>query len=87
MLNFSEALTAVKEGKKARRVGWNGEFIFLVAGSTFKVNRPPLLGIYPVGHEINYHGHIDKRELDGQIVPWVASQPDLLDEDWEIIED
>lgn len=89
MLNFGEALTAIKEGKKVRRSGWNGKdmFIFLVPGSTFKVNRPPLLGIYPEGTEIQYHGHIDMKTAQGYVVPWLASQADLLDEDWEIIEE
>ena len=82
---FEWALGKVKQGQRVYRKGWNGKgmFIFLVPGSTFKVNRPPLLGIYPEGTEINYHGHIDMKTVGGQIVPWVASQTDLLAEDWE----
>ena len=55
-MNFGEALEALKLGKKVTRAGWNGKgmFLFLVPGSTFQVNRPPLLGIYPEGTEINY---------------------------------
>lgn len=84
-MNFGEALHLVKYGKRVARKGWNGKgmFIFLVPGSTFEVNRPPLLGIYPAGTVINYHAHIDMRTADGQIVPWLASQTDLLAEDWE----
>jgi hypothetical protein len=87
-MNFGEALAAVKAGKRAARAGWNGKgmFIFLVAGSRFQVNRPPLLGIYPAGTEIDYHAHIDMRTAQGQIVPWLASQADLLSEDWELVE-
>jgi len=83
-MTFGEALQALKEGEKVCRSGWNGKgmFLFLVPGSTFKVNRPPLLGIYPEGTEINYHAHIDMRTADGQIVPWLASQTDLLSNDW-----
>jgi len=86
--DFSVALIAVKDGAKVARKGWNGKgmFIFLVPGSTFKVNRPPLLGIYPEGTEINYHPHIDMRTADGQIVPWLASQTDILADDWIILE-
>jgi len=84
-MNFSQALVEVKKGSKVKRKGWNGKgmFIFLVIGSTFKVNRPPLLGIYPEGTEINYHAHIDMKTVDGMIVPWVASQTDVLADDWE----
>jgi hypothetical protein len=87
-LTFSEALEHIKAGRKVSRAGWNGrgQFIFLVPGSTFKVNRPPLLGIYPEGTEIDYHPHIDMRNAQGQIVPWLASQGDLLAEDWFILE-
>jgi len=83
-MDFSAALEGVKKGERWTRYGWNGEdmFIFLVPGSVFQVNRPPLLGIYEEGTEINYHAHIDIRTADGTIVPWVASQTDLLADDW-----
>ena len=84
---FSWALDQIKLGKKVCRSGWNGKgmFVFLVPGSTFYVNRAPLLGIYPEGTEINYHAHIDMRTADGQIVPWLASQTDILADDWEVL--
>jgi hypothetical protein len=86
-MNFGEALAALKEGKRVVRKGWNGKgmFIFLVPGSTFKVNRPPLLGIYPEGEEIQYHAHVDMKTAQGDVVPWVCSQTDMLAEDWELV--
>lgn len=88
MFNFSAALNFLKEGERVARAGWNGKgmFLFLVPGSTFKVNRAPLLGIYPEGTEINYHAHIDMKTADGMIVPWLASQTDLLAGDWVVLE-
>ena len=85
---FGLAVEAMKQGKKVARTGWNGKgmFVFLVPGSQFKVNRAPLLGIYPEGTEINYHAHIDMKTVDGTIVPWLASQADVLAEDWLIVE-
>lgn len=87
-MNFSKALELIKAGKRVYREGWNGKemFIFLVPGSSFIVNRPPLLGIYPEGTKINYHAHIDMRTASGEIVPWLASQSDLLAEDWKVAE-
>lgn len=87
--DFGEAIAFLKQGKRVARAGWNGKgmFIFLVPGSTFIVNRAPLLGIYPEGTEINYHAHIDMKTADNQIVPWLASQTDLLAEDWVIVND
>lgn len=83
-MNFGSALEWLKLGEKVSRQGWNGKgmFIYLVKGSTFTVNREPLLGIYPEGHEINYRAHIDMKTADGSCVPWIASQSDLLEEDW-----
>ena len=84
LMSFSEALEIVKAGGRVARRGWNGKdmFIFLVPASNFQVNRPPLLGIYPEGTEVTYHAHIDMKTAQGYVVPWLASQADLLDADW-----
>lgn len=81
---FGLAIEALKKGLKVARAGWNGKgrFLFLVPGSTFQVNRPPLLGIYPEGTTINYCPHIDMKTAEGKVVPWLASQTDMLAEDW-----
>lgn len=82
------AVKQMHNGSRVRRSGWNGKgmFLFLVPGSVFTVNRPPLLGIYPEGTEINYHAHVDMKTADGPIVPWLCSQTDLLAVDWELAE-
>lgn len=87
-LSFGLALEAMKKGYKVARTGWNGKdmFCFLVPGSEFKVNRPPLLGIYPEGTTINYRPHIDMKDASGAIGTWLASQTDMLTDDWFIVE-
>ena len=79
------AVKQMQDGKKVKRRGWNGknQFLFLVPGSEFIVNRPPLLGIYPEGTQIKYQPHVDMRTGDNTIVPWLCSQSDLLATDWE----
>tara|TARA_Y100001963_G_scaffold159733_1_gene264896 strand:- start:6087 stop:6602 length:516 start_codon:yes stop_codon:yes gene_type:complete len=86
-MSFGDAILCMEQNFKVARKGWNGKgmFLFLVPGSTFKVNRPPLLGIYPEGTEINYHAHIDMKTADGKVVPWLASQTDMLAKDWIIV--
>lgn len=83
-MGFDEVVKGLKAGKRFARAGWNGKgmFVFLVKGSTFKVNREPLLSILGEGTEVNYHGHVDMKTADGKIVPWLCSQTDLLAEDW-----
>ena len=85
--SFGDAIKHLKAGKKVARIGWNGKgmFLFLVPGSKFKVSRPPLLGIYPEGTEINYQPHIDMKTAQDTVVPWLASQSDVLAEDWVLV--
>ncbi len=81
---IGRAVKLMELGSRVARRGWNGKdmFLFLVPGSTFQVNRAPLLGIYPAGTEINYHPHVDMKTVSGEIVPWLCSQSDLLARDW-----
>jgi hypothetical protein len=86
-MNFGAALEVLEAGGKVARDGWNGKkmFLFLVPGSKFRVNRPPLLGIYEEGTSVEYHAHIDMKTADDKIVPWLASQTDMLAKDWRIV--
>ena len=86
-MTFGLAIEVLKAGKRVARAGWNGKgmFIFLVPGSTFTVNREPLLSILGEGKEVKYHGHIDMKTADGMIVPWLASQTDILADDWTVV--
>ena len=85
MSGFDEVVRGLKQGRRYQRAGWNGKgmFVFLVPGSTFKVNREPLLSILGEGTEVQYHGHVDMKTATGDIVPWLCSQTDLLAEDWQ----
>jgi hypothetical protein len=86
-LTFGLAVEALKKGQKLARAGWNGKgmFVFIVNGSTFKVSRAPLLGIFPEGAEINYRPHIDIKNVDGSISTWVPSIGDVMAEDWQVL--
>jgi len=83
-MDFSEALKSIKNGLYMKREGWNGkdQFVFLVPGSEFKVNRHPLLGIFEEGTDIAYRPHIDMRYQDGTIGVWLASMGDIMADDW-----
>ncbi len=87
-LSIGEAVQAMEnDGALVCRKGWNGKnmFLFYVPGSTFMVNRKPLLGIYKEGTIINYQPHIDMKTADDTVVPWLCSQSDLLGKDFGII--
>ena len=90
-MNFGEAIEKMKSGNKVCRSGWNGKgvFIYLVKGRTvFKsdlVNEAKFN--YPLGKDchVDICDHIDMKAADGSIViGWLASQTDMLAEDWEV---
>ena len=86
--DFGSAIRFLKQGKRVARKGWNGKgmFIFLVKESNFVVNREPLLSIWGEGVEVDYCPHVDMKTADGKIVPWLASQTDVLSSDWVLVE-
>lgn len=71
-MNFGEALTELKDGGRVARDGWNGKgmHVELQVPDEHSKMRRPYLFMQPV---------------DGDLVPWVASQTDLLAEDWEVV--
>ena len=86
-MDFSQALTLIKAGKKVGRAEWkNARFVFLVDGSTFTVNRAPLNKMFAEGTEITYRPHVDMCGADGSIGTWAPSMVDLMGEDWQEVE-
>lgn len=88
-MDFSKALEFLKAGYSVARSGWNGKgmSVVLVPGSkglTVEAGRP-LSAVMPVGSVFNYLPHIDMRTAQGDMVPWLASQTDILADDWEIV--
>ena len=91
MFDFGMALEALKRGKAVSRKCWNckGMFITLQNGSEVEGNN---MGNEPAK---KYYGdckakicpHIDMKAADGSyVVGWLASQTDMLAEDWDIID-
>jgi hypothetical protein len=71
-LNFGQALDAIKDGCKAQRAGWNGKDMWIalqVPDTHSKMQRP----------------YIYMSDAQGLLVPWLASQTDLLEDDWRVL--
>lgn len=78
-LTFSLALEALKKGLKVARAGWNGKGLWLelqVPDAHSKMTLPYVYLNYPT----------DAQNTPGARVPWLASQTDMLAEDWSIVE-
>ena len=92
-LNFGDAIKALKEGKKVARKGWNGKnmWLWLKPAAIIKVERckdPMLKEIVDAnGGEAEALGTICMKTSDNKILTgWLASQTDMLCEDWMVIE-
>lgn len=74
-VNFGQAIEVLKQGGRVAREGWNGKGMFL-----FYVDRPES---YWGCEGLNWIG---MKTADNKVVPWLASQTDILAEDWTIVE-
>lgn len=89
-LDFGEALVELKAGEKLQRDGWNGKGMFVVLqkgypdGIPVNKNTAEALGI-DEGSVERFAPYLMFRTSDGSFVPWVASQTDLLAQDWRVV--
>ena len=68
-LDFSDALMYLKCGQKLTRSGWNGKGMYIELQKPEPQSKMTLPYIF-------------MKTVDGDLVPWVASQTDLLADDW-----
>jgi hypothetical protein len=75
LLTFGKALELLTQGAKVARVGWNGKGLWLELqrpDAHSKMTLPYIFMSYPD----------DAANTPGARVPWLASQTDMLSEDW-----
>ena len=83
-VGFGPALAALEEGERVLRSGWNGKdmWLALVGEDDY--------ALYDSGDRLppNFTGKllpwIGMQTAQGDFVPWLASQTDLLAKDWMI---
>lgn len=68
-MNFGEALDELKAGGRVHREGWNGKDMYL------EIQEPGV-------HSKMSLPYIYMRTVQADLVPWLASQTDMLAEDW-----
>ncbi|MDE7133615.1 MAG: DUF2829 domain-containing protein [Lachnospiraceae bacterium] len=93
--DFGTAIGFLKDGMKVARRGWNGKGMFLYLSNGGIVPKEQFRALDMVegtnavknGESVEYAPHIDMKSADGTVViGWLASQTDMLAEDWEIVE-
>lgn len=71
-MNFGQAISALKQGLRVSRSGWNGKGMYL--------------GLQvPDAHSKMTLPYIYMYTATGDLVPWLASQTDILAEDWSTV--
>ena len=89
-LSFSEALRRLRRGNRIARSGWNGKGMFVVyqkgypEGIEINENTQEALGL-PSGTLCRFRPYLLMKTAQDDYVPWVASQSDILAEDWELV--
>ena len=84
-MNFGKAINLLKEGKKLRRKGWNGknQFIELATNISYKNADGEIINI---NHKTMGNKAIAFIGTSGIQIGWLASQSDMLSDDWELID-
>jgi len=89
-MDFSEALYLCKGGSRITRMGWNapGQYVTLQRGYPegvpINMNTAYATGL-PEGTVCKFAPYLLLHNAQEVFVPWIASQEDLLAEDWEIV--
>ena len=90
-MDFSEALIALKKGFRIARKGWNGKRMHIALMGGYPMcpanGGHALAHNVPIGSPVTIDPYISMKTANGTYQPgWLASQPDLLADDWEIVE-
>lgn len=97
-MNFGEAISALNNGQMVSRSGWNGKgmFVYKTVGNTVSKDFIPKFASLPdsvkeflgkKGEDVVFNPSITMYTATGEMQPgWLASQADILAEDWGIVE-
>ncbi|GHE32008.1 hypothetical protein GCM10017673_38470 [Streptosporangium violaceochromogenes] len=89
-MDFGDALAHLRQGYRLTREGWNGQGMFVVLqagypdGIPINANTAQATGL-PEGTVRTFRPYLMMKTADDEFVPWVASQSDLLADDWRTV--
>lgn len=85
-LTFGMVVELLKTGAKMARRGWNGRgmFIYYVHANKYLAQSKAAREYFGEDAMVPYRDYIAMKTVNEEVVPWVASQSDILAEDWEI---
>lgn len=85
-MDFGYALDQLRAGKAVYRSGWNagGQYIYLVEAAEYPAVTPVAKAEF--GEKVPYGQYLAIKTVQHNVVPWLASQTDLLADDWHTVE-
>jgi len=88
-MKFGEAVNLMQNSNKlVRRAGWNGKGMYLFYVADWDLNLTNTVTGEVAAREmphIEFAPFICMRTADAKLVPWLASQTDILATDWEYL--
>lgn len=87
-MDFGTAIEIVKDESKISREGWNGKgmFLYYVPAGAYTPFTDNEKSIVNENGLVEYGAYIAMKTTRGNVVPWFASQTDMLAEDWVVVE-
>lgn len=84
-LSFGAALVALKAGMRVTRAGWNGKgmWLYYVPAASYPAQTEAARAAF--GDMVPYRAYIAMKTAQGDVVPWLASQSDVLEDDWMVV--
>ena len=82
---FGAAITHLKNGLRVQRSGWNGKgmFLYYVPANVYPTQTEVAKRSF--GDSVQYGAYIAMCTAQGNVVPWLSSQTDMLAYDWCIV--
>jgi len=81
-MDFSDALNLMKDDHKVARSGWNGKDMWICIITADDYTLPTVIRKKMTGPLLPWIG---MKTAQGGFVPWLASQTDILADDWILV--
>lgn len=85
--NFGDVITALKEGRRVTRNGWNGKgmYLYYVPAASYPAVTEIAKAEFGEDAMVPYEAYVAMKNAQGTISIWAPSQVDMFAEDWIIL--
>lgn len=87
-MDFGQAVTAMKEGRRVARAGWNGKgmFAYLVPAASYPAQTGAAKDHFGADAMVPYRPYFALKTVDEDVATWAPSPSDVIAEDWEPVD-